>query len=106
MGLARKDSDVDFAVVMKDKKRLQKSLQLHGDLYALLSKSITRNDSGFGWKIRRAVISRPSYSAGLHQTSVFLRGLFNHIERMDRIFVLISAHNERFAGPHGSIRVT
>lgn len=43
-GMARTDSDVDFAIVMKEKKQLKTTLKLHEILYALLSKSLKPQD--------------------------------------------------------------
>lgn len=44
IGMARPNSDVDFAIVMKEKKQLKNTLKLHETLYALLSKCLKPRD--------------------------------------------------------------
>ena len=44
LGVARKDSDVDFGIVMKEKKRLKNESKLHSALYKLLSSCLSPKD--------------------------------------------------------------
>ncbi len=44
VGVARKDSDVDFGIIMKEKKRLKNEAALHNTFYKLLSSCLSTKD--------------------------------------------------------------